>query len=151
MCDENGTDLGSYTHVRSTTRHAERSDPSAHRANSVSSRSATCLRITARLAPYGRASISYSALPNSLSSASSVSESSRGVSPRVNLLALDMTARTIDDLRIGKRRNVSHRSEVGDRSKNPAHDLTRAGLGHISDDPDVLRSRDLPDLPLNRL
>jgi hypothetical protein len=72
---EDGTDRGAYTHVRATALVREQS--------SVSSRSVTCLTITARLAPYRRVSARYSALPNSLSSASSVSESSRGISPRV--------------------------------------------------------------------
>src|SRR5258708_5171728 len=66
------------------------------------------------------------------------------------LLALDLTAYALDDLGIGKRRDVSHIGKVGDRSKDPAHDLARAGLGHIRDDPAILRSRDLPDLRLNR-
>src|SRR2546426_9775734 len=55
------------------------------------------------------------------------------------------------DLRVRKRRNVSNIGKVGGRSKDPAHDLARASLGHIRDDPDILRSRDLPDLSLNRL
>src|SRR6266446_1788108 len=59
-------------------------------------------------------------------------------------------AYAVYDLRVRKRRNVSNISEVGDRSKDPAHDFARAGLGHIRDDPDILRSRDLPDLRLNR-
>src|SRR3989442_5016870 len=66
------------------------------------------------------------------------------------LRALDIIAYALDDLRVGKRRYVSNIGEVGARSKNPTHDLARAGLGHIRNDPDILRSRDFPDLSLNR-
>src|SRR3989442_3137648 len=59
-------------------------------------------------------------------------------------------AYAIYDLRVRKRGNVSNIGEVGASSKDPTHDLARAGLGHIRDDPDILRSRDLPDLSLNR-
>src|SRR2546429_2788669 len=67
-----------------------------------------------------------------------------------HLLALDLAAYALDDLRIGKRRDVSYIGKVGDRRKDTAHDLARAGLGHIRDDPAILRPRDLPDLRLNR-
>src|SRR6266487_80879 len=67
------------------------------------------------------------------------------------LLALDVTAYALYDLRVRKRRSVSNIGEVGASSKDPTHDLAGAGLGHIRDDPDMLRSRDLPDLSLNRL
>src|SRR5947208_9286958 len=66
------------------------------------------------------------------------------------LLALDVAAYAVYDLRIRKRRNVSNIGEIGGSGKDPAHDLARAGLGHIRDDPDILRSRDLPNLSLNR-
>src|SRR2546428_612187 len=42
------------------------------------------------------------------------------------------------------------RRVLGASSKDPTHDLARAGLGHIRDDPDILRFRNLPDLSLNR-
>src|SRR6266568_1085723 len=66
------------------------------------------------------------------------------------LLALDVTEYALHDIRVCQRHHVSNISEVGDRSKDPAHDLARAGLGHIRDDPDMLRSGDLPDLNFNR-
>src|SRR5258708_32115523 len=67
------------------------------------------------------------------------------------LLALDLMAYALDDLGVRQRRHVANISEVAGRSKDPAHDLARAGLGHIRDDPDMPRSGDWPDLPLNRL
>src|SRR5258708_18062143 len=60
-----------------------------------------------------------------------------------------MMADSLDDLRVGKRRDVSNVGEVGARSKDPAHDFARAGFGHICNDPDIPRSRDRTNLRLN--
>src|SRR3970040_1778320 len=45
------------------------------------------------------------------------------------LLALDVAADGLDDLGIRQRRRVPDRGEIGDRSDDPAHDLSGAGLG----------------------
>src|SRR6266567_8916166 len=54
------------------------------------------------------------------------------------------------DLRVRQRRNVSNIGEVAASRKNSAHDLARTRLGHILDDPDILRPRNLPNLGINR-
>src|SRR6266487_2508971 len=68
-----------------------------------------------------------------------------------HLLVVDVVSDVVDDLGVRQRGYVPNVGEVGDAGDNPAHDLPGARLGHVRDDPDVLRSRDLPDLPLDRL
>src|ERR1035437_3278237 len=77
-------------------------------------------------------------------------ELARNLPPR-HLLGLNLVAYTVNDLRVRQRGDVSDIGEVGDPSDHPPHDLSGAGLRHVWDDPDVLRSRDLPDLRLDRL
>src|SRR5271166_1007641 len=57
----------------------------------------------------------------------------------------------LDDLGVGQRGDVADVGEVGDGRDDPAHDLAGPGLGHVGDDPDVLRPGDLPDYGLDRL
>src|SRR5215216_4367218 len=68
-----------------------------------------------------------------------------------HLLALDLVPDLVDDLRVRQRAHVSYVGEVGDPGNDPAHDLSGAGLRHVVDDPDALRSRDLADLRLDPL
>src|SRR6266545_5545514 len=68
-----------------------------------------------------------------------------------HLLALDVVADVIDDFGVRQRGHVADVGEVGDRSDDSAHDLPGASLGHVRDDPNVLRPRDLADLNLDRL
>src|SRR6516164_9785506 len=65
--------------------------------------------------------------------------------------ALHVVPDVLDDLRVGQGGDVPDVSEVGDGRDHPAHDLSRPGLGHVRDDPDVLRPCDLADLGLNGL
>src|ERR1700680_2191170 len=51
----------------------------------------------------------------------------------------------LDDFGVGERGDVAWAGEVGDAGDDTAHDLARAGLGHVGHDPDVLRPGDLAD------
>src|SRR5260370_36520355 len=51
---------------------------------------------------------------------------------------------------IGERGDVARAREVGDAGDDPAHDLARAGLGHVRVDPYVPGSGDLADQALDR-
>ena len=55
-----------------------------------------------------------------------------------------------DDLGIRQGGDVAGIPAVGDRGQHPAHDLARAGLGHVWYDPDSPRPGDLADLNLDR-
>src|SRR3990172_9044418 len=68
-----------------------------------------------------------------------------------HLLALHVVANVLHDLGVRERGRVPHVGEVGDGRDDPAHDLAGPGLGHVRDDPDVLRARDPPDHGLDRL
>src|SRR5713226_7795271 len=67
-----------------------------------------------------------------------------------DLLALDSVPDLVDDLGICEGGHVAHIGEVGDARDHPSHDLPRPGLGHVRNDPHVLRSRDLADLAFYR-
>src|SRR6266542_2836375 len=71
--------------------------------------------------------------------------------PAGELLALHVMPDVLDDLGVRERCRVADVGEVGDRGDHPAHDLARAGLRHVRDDPHVLRARDLPDLLIDRV
>src|SRR5215216_6175862 len=68
-----------------------------------------------------------------------------------HLLTPDLVCDLVDDLRVRQRAHVSDLGEVGGRGDNSAHDLSGAGFRHVRDDPDLLRSRDLADLVVDRL
>src|SRR5579883_3081607 len=67
----------------------------------------------------------------------------------IQFLPLNLPANALDDLRVGQRRHVTHVGKVADRGQHTAHNLARTRLGHIGDDPTVLRPRDLANLRLD--
>src|ERR671937_1021343 len=68
-----------------------------------------------------------------------------------HLLGLHLVADVLDDLWVRERRDVADVGEVRDACDHAPHDLPGARLRHVGDDPNVLRTRDLSDLLLDRL
>src|SRR5260370_35055046 len=68
---------------------------------------------------------------------------SRHIAAR-HLRCLHLRAYRLHDLRICEGGDIAGAHEVGYAGDDPAHDLSGAGLGHVRNDPHILRARALP-------